>query len=123
MHSLVIFLHLVISLLLIVVILMQSSKGGGLAGAFGGDSMGAVFGGRGVATFLSKVTTVLAVLFVLSCVTQVLISKTQNAGRQSLTQQELNQSPGTSPAASLPGLPVDQAAQNITSPVVPDTSK
>lgn len=54
---------------LILVVLMQSAKGEGLAGgtAFGGGMSGAVFGGRGAATFLSKATTVLAVVFMINC--------------------------------------------------------
>ncbi len=48
---------------------MQSAKGEGLAGgtAFGGGLSGAVFGGRGAASFLSKATTVLAILFMFNC--------------------------------------------------------
>lgn len=57
-------IHVIVSLALIVAVLLQSSKGEGLAGAFGGGALtGAVFGGRGAATFLSKATTVLAIGF------------------------------------------------------------
>ncbi len=62
--------HTVICILLVVVVLMQSAKGEGLAGAFGGGGTGltgAVFGGRGAASFLSKATTVLAVVFMINC--------------------------------------------------------
>ncbi len=63
--------HVIVSLALVLVVLMQSSKGQGLAGsAFGGGGggmSGAVFGGRGAASFLSKATTYLAVLFMLNC--------------------------------------------------------
>jgi len=61
--------HTVVCILLVIVILMQSSKGEGLAGAFGGGGglSGAVFGGRGAATFLSKATTVLAIVFFVNC--------------------------------------------------------
>ena len=56
---------------LVLVVLLQSSKGEGLAGAAcgggGGGLSGAVFGGRGAATFLSKATSVLAILFMFNC--------------------------------------------------------
>jgi len=42
---------------------MQSSKGGGLSGTFGGGGSSALFGGREAATFLSKLTTGLAIAF------------------------------------------------------------
>ncbi len=58
--------HVIICFALIIVVLLQSSKGGGLAGAFGGGGGGqTMFGGQETATFLSKATTYLAVLFML----------------------------------------------------------
>ncbi len=60
--------HVLVCIGLVLVVLMQSSKGEGLAGsAFGGGLSSAVFGGRGAATFLSKATTVLAIVFMLNC--------------------------------------------------------
>ena len=54
----------IVSFLLVIIILLQDSKDGGLAsGAFGGDGLQSVLGGHGAATFLSKATTWLAVLF------------------------------------------------------------
>ena len=63
-------IHVLVCLVLIVSILLQSGKGGGLAGgAFGGmGGSSAVFGGTGAATFLSKVTTYLAIVFFLTCI-------------------------------------------------------
>ncbi len=67
-YTFLLFLHLIVSILLVVVILLQSSKGGGLAGsAFGGGGGASSFlGARGTATFLSRATTVLAVVFMLN---------------------------------------------------------
>lgn len=60
--------HVIVCAGLVVVVLMQSSKGEGLAGtSFAGGVSGAVFGGRGAASFLSKATTVLAILFMFNC--------------------------------------------------------
>ncbi len=60
------------------VVLLQSAKGEGLAGsAFGGGGGGvggAVFGGRGAGSFLSKATTVLAVLFMVNCLSLAFMS-------------------------------------------------
>lgn len=67
--------HVMVCLALILVVLMQSSKGEGLAGsAFGGGLSSAVFGGRGAATFLSRATTVLAILFMINCGALALMS-------------------------------------------------
>ncbi len=59
-------LHLVVSLLLILVVLAQQGKGQDLASAFGGGGSSAAFGARGAATFLAKITTICAVLFMLT---------------------------------------------------------
>jgi len=56
-------IHAIISVLLIIVVLMQASQGGGLSGSIGGQTTNTIFGGRGAATALSKVTTYLAVAF------------------------------------------------------------
>jgi preprotein translocase subunit SecG len=67
MYSILVFVEIIVSVLLIVVVLMQSSKGGGLAGSFGGASMGTVFGVRRTADFLSRATTILAIAFISLC--------------------------------------------------------
>ena len=76
MFAILIVIHVIICLGLMLVVLMQSSKGEGLAGAFGGGALsGAVFGGRGAATFLSKATTILAIMFMISCITLTLVAR------------------------------------------------
>jgi len=122
MLGFIVFIHIIISILLIIAILMQSSKGGGLAGVMGGDAMGAVFGGRGAATFLSRVTTILALAFAFSCMLQVFISKSRFAGQQSVIQQELGRTTTTTPASSLPGLPAE-AQQSEAATAQPDTTR
>ncbi|MEM7008641.1 MAG: preprotein translocase subunit SecG [Thermodesulfobacteriota bacterium] len=64
-------IHIVVSILLIVVVLLQPGKGGDLGSVFGGGggSSESVFGAAGAVPFLSKVTRVLAVLFLLSSLT------------------------------------------------------
>ncbi|MEW5796847.1 MAG: preprotein translocase subunit SecG [Candidatus Zixiibacteriota bacterium] len=68
--------HVIVCFALIIVVLMQSAKGEGLAGgtAFGGGVSSAVFGGRGAASFLSKATTVLAIVFFVNCGALALMS-------------------------------------------------
>ncbi len=66
--------HVVTCILLILVVLMQSSKGGGLSGAFGGGGGQTMFGGRETATFLSKITTYLAILFMVMSLSLAFLS-------------------------------------------------
>ena len=57
--------HVLVCLFLILVVLLQTGKGADVAAAFGGSSQTA-FGARGASTFLSKMTTVSAVVFMLT---------------------------------------------------------
>jgi len=80
LYGLLVFVHVVVSLFLIISVLLQSSKGGGLAGTFGGSSMvGGVFGGRGAAPFLTKATTVCAILFMLTSLSLNFVSSSPKA--------------------------------------------
>ncbi len=58
--------HILISILLIVVVLMQQAKGAGLSPVFGAGQ--SVFGAKGATPFLSKLTAVLAILFMVSSI-------------------------------------------------------
>ncbi len=118
MFAILIVIHVFICASLILVILMQSAKGEGLAGAFGGTSLsGAVFGGRGAATFLSKTTTILAIAFMVSCLALTFVSPARQAAKtESAVKKELQQQlPGTSPAA----LPGQEQPQGSEVPVPP----
>ncbi len=59
-------IHIIVSLFLILVVLAQQGKGQDLASAFGGGGSSAAFGARGTATLLSKITTISAVLFMVT---------------------------------------------------------
>lgn len=59
-------MHVLVSLLLIFIVLIQGGKGAEMGAAFGGGSSQTLFGGRGAATFLGKMTTVVAVVFMLT---------------------------------------------------------
>jgi preprotein translocase subunit SecG len=101
MLTLLTILFVLICALMVVVILMQAGKGQGLAGSFGGfGAGGAVFGGRGAATFLSKATLVLASSYGVLCLLIGYLYKSSDAGvRESLIQQEQMNRPANIPVA------------------------
>ncbi len=90
------------ALLLVFVVLIQSGKGGGLAGgAFGGvDSMGSVFGGKGSAPFLTRMTTILVTMFMVIALLLGMVTRGGEVG-QGLVEQE-RQRRMSSPARTLP---------------------
>ncbi len=66
MSALIILLHVVVCLILIFAVLLQSGKAADLAGAFGGGGSQTAFGSRGSTSLLSKVTTISAIIFMLT---------------------------------------------------------
>ena len=80
LYTLLLFVHIIVSITLVIAVLLQSSKGGGLAGTFGGSGItGGVFGGRGAAPFLVKATTVCAVLFMLTSLSLNFVSSSRTS--------------------------------------------
>lgn len=67
-------LYILDCLLLIGIILLQPGEGGDLAAAFGGASSQTAFGARGSATFLQKLTTSLAVIFMVLSIILVILT-------------------------------------------------
>lgn len=76
----IIALHVLVCLILVLVVLLQSGKGADLAGAFGGGATQTAFGSRGPASFLSKMTTIAAVVFMITSVSLSMMSSSSPAG-------------------------------------------
>ena len=104
MYSMMVLLELVVCVLLIVVVLMQSSKGGGLAGSFGGSTMGAVFGVRRTADFLTRATTILATIFIALCllVNIFFLPVTTKSGESIIQRGSPTTAPTPLPPRSMP---------------------
>jgi preprotein translocase subunit SecG len=103
MHGLLTVLQVLISVGLVGSILVQAGKGRGLASAFGGSGSGVVFGGRGAGTFLTKLTAILAAVFLVICLVQGMLPRETLSERQSATLSELERRRlESSPAAALP---------------------
>jgi preprotein translocase subunit SecG len=65
MQTVLTVIHVIACLLLIPVILIQSGKGADISASFGGSSQ-TVFGSSGGANFFTRLTTTLAVIFMLT---------------------------------------------------------
>ncbi len=94
-------LHVIACLFLIGVVLLQQGKGQDLASAFGGGGTQTAFGPRGSANVLSRATTILAGLFM---VTSLALTVLKPGGSSLLDRVP---APAASPSAA-------------ASPVVPD---
>jgi preprotein translocase subunit SecG len=76
MFGILIFIHSIIGILLIVAVLVQSGRSGGLTETFGGAAE-SIFGTK-TNVFMVRLTTTLAALFIISCLTLAYLSKQQS---------------------------------------------
>jgi preprotein translocase subunit SecG len=95
-------LHVLVSIFLICIVLLQSGKGAEMGAAFGGSSQ-TLFGSRGAATFLNKLTTVAAVLFML---TSLLLTMATTKGSSVIQNVPVEQ--GKTLPQQLPQQPIQQ---------------
>ncbi|MBT3548641.1 MAG: preprotein translocase subunit SecG [Gammaproteobacteria bacterium] len=66
MQTIILSIHIILAVSLIVLILVQHGKGADAGAAFGSGASSTVFGAQGSATFLTKITTVIALSFFLT---------------------------------------------------------
>jgi preprotein translocase subunit SecG len=112
MYSLLIIISSIASVLLIIVVLLQSSKGSGLAGTFGGaggGSMGAMFGTRRTADFLSRATWWLAGIV---AVLAVVINLFFLPGQTTVEQRSIIQQSGRTNIPETPIVPQQNQLPN-----------
>ena len=105
MSVLLIILHVVVCIALIMIVLLQTGKGADMGAAFGGGASQTLFGSTGASTFLSKATTVAAVIFMLTSLGLAYMSS-HRTGKSIMTDKKA---------------PIEQQATPAT-PTVPDNS-
>jgi preprotein translocase subunit SecG len=65
-YYVLIVVHTLVCLAIIGIVLLQAGKGADIGSAFGGGGSQAVFGSMGTPTILGKITTVVAILFMIT---------------------------------------------------------
>jgi preprotein translocase subunit SecG len=101
MYSILIVVHVIISLFLIAVILLQAGKGGGLADSFGGSQMQNMFGTKS-ATVLTRLTAVCAIGFIATCIALAVISSHQARSIVDNVRMPSQSAPVSEPSAQAP---------------------
>ena len=132
MTILLVMLHVLVSVALIAIVLLQSGKGAEMGASFGAGGSQSVFGAGGGSTFMSKLTTGAAIIFMLTSLT--LAYRSGHSGTSSIMSgkvapkaapqqqptlpiQPLQGKPAAAPAT--PAQPVQQAPAPITAPATP----
>lgn len=106
MTSILLVVHVLAAVTIVVFVLMQQGKGADMGAAFGGGSQ-TLFGARGSANFLSRITGLLAAVFFVTSLTLAYLHGTSTRP-QSVTetvveqpvkvQSDIPQAPGSSDA-------------------------
>ena len=78
MTTLVVGIHVTVCILLILIVLLQSGKGAEMGVSLGGGAGQTLFGAGGPATILTKITTAVAIIFMLTSLTLAYLSGTQS---------------------------------------------
>jgi len=110
MIALVTILHIIVSIGLILVVLLQTGKGADMGAVFGGSSS-TVFGSSGAGNFLTRLTTGMAIVFMITSITLGYFS----GKRTSASVFDSRTAPSRSPAAA--PSPQSGQPQPLPSPV------
>ena len=78
MSILLIVIHVIVCIALIMIVLLQTGKGSDMGAAFGMGSSQTLFGSSGASTFLSKATTVAAIIFMVTSLMLAVISSNRS---------------------------------------------
>lgn len=107
MDSIILVVHIVVSLTLVGLILIQHGKGadaGAAALGGGGGASSSVFGSQGSTSFLSRSSAVLATVFFITSLTLAYFSG-KTDGVDSITKTAITETVKDAPPADLPDLP------------------
>jgi len=119
MYYAVIFLHVFVSIAMIGIVLLQSGKGAEMGASFGAGGSQTVFGASGGNTFMNKLTTGTAIIFMLTSLTLAHLSSSANSS--SIMSGKKAPAAPVAPAApaqqAAPAAPATPAAP--TAPAVP----
>jgi preprotein translocase subunit SecG len=107
MTIILVVLHIVVCVALIMIVLLQTGKGADLGAAFGGGSSQTLFGSTGATTFLHKMTTAAAIIFMLTSLALAYIVSHRTKGESIMTDAPP---------------PIEQKADTQTSPAQPEAT-
>lgn len=107
MTAFIIIIHVIVCIALILIVLLQSGKGAEMGAAFGGSSQ-TVFGGAGPAPFLSRVTTIAAVVFMVTSLALAYLSS--NPFQGSVMDDAVQEKPAAQAPAADTAVPAESAA-------------
>ena len=127
MHQLLLIVQVLVAVGLIGLVLLQQGRGADAGAAFGSGGAGSVFGARGPATLLTRLTAALALVFFVNSIGLAYLSLQQSRDTRSVMERVVpvgsdavptpEGSDSASSAADVPSAPQDDASPGFTSDV------
>ncbi|QMW24545.1 preprotein translocase subunit SecG [Sandaracinobacteroides saxicola] len=119
MMTFLLVVHTLLALALVGVILIQKSEGGGLG--IGGGSTGGLVSARGAADLLTRSTTALATLFIVTSLLLAFLAAGQGKKATTIDTSLARQTAPASPIGPLPGAPAVPATPAPAAPAPADS--
>ncbi len=104
--------HVLLCVFMIFVILLQPGKDAGMGAALGGGAATSAFGGRGAATFLTKLTAFCAVAFFLTSLGLSFVGLRSSVSSQLGAEPAAVTTPAPTPTEAAPAAPGTPPAVN-----------
>lgn len=116
MQSLILTLHIIVCVLLVILVLLQSGKEG-MGVIFGGGNS-SVFGSAGAGGILAKLTTLMAIIFIITSLSYTYVTSTRPAAESVILDVHIEE-PGKPETNSSPGhdTPVSKEQSETTKPI------
>ncbi len=117
LQTVLLVVHILIALGLIAIILLQQGRGATAGAAFGSGASSTVFGARGSASFLSRATSILAIIFFGNCLLLGYLASRQSAPASIGEQLQQQGAPVAAPdVPTLPSIPTAPDLPQIPAP-------
>jgi preprotein translocase subunit SecG len=121
LHTATIVFHVLIAAAIVGLVLLQRGKGADAGAGFGAGASGTVFGARGSASFLSRTTATLAVLFIATSLTLAYMGGRKVEAPTSVIDRvqppvETQDEAGGSPSAPAATAPADEPVEAPSAP-------
>lgn len=119
MQSLILTLHIIVCVLLVILILLQSGKEG-MGVIFGGGNT-SVFGSSGAGGILAKLTTLMAVIFVITSLSYTYVTSSRPSSESTILNVKIEepQAPANAPATEAAPAPENAPAPGAPAPEAP----
>ena len=108
MHQILLIVQVLIAVGVIGLVLLQQGKGADAGAAFGSGGAGSVFGSRGPATLLTRMTAILAAVFFVNSIALAYLAREASTQSQSVVERYQEEGSSQGAGGGFVTLPADE---------------